>query len=156
MPEEASTPAPPEENAHMGSGEPPPPPSDEKSAGPPPPPPGPPPPPPGTGSGGGDNRTIMIVLAYLWLLALIPFLVEKKDAEVQWHAKNGLVLLGAEFVFWVLMGILSFIPILNIVGAILGCGGMIAILVLHVIAIVKGVKGQRLVIPGLVDIVEKI
>ena len=32
----------------------------------------------------------MIVLAYFGLLALIPLLMEKEDAEVQWHAKHGL------------------------------------------------------------------
>ena len=40
------------------------------------------------------NRGVMIVLAYLWLLALIPLLLEKQDAEVQWHAKHGLVLMA--------------------------------------------------------------
>ena len=44
------------------------------------------------------NRGVMIVLAYLWLLALIPLLVEKQDPEVQWHAKHGLVLMIAELV----------------------------------------------------------
>src|SRR5262249_22689966 len=44
------------------------------------------------------NRSVMIVLAYLWLLALIPLLLEDKDAEVRWHAKHGLVLTVAELV----------------------------------------------------------
>ena len=48
-----------------------------------------------------QNRTVMIVLAYLWLLALVPLLVEKEDAEVQWHAKNGLVLTAVLALFWV-------------------------------------------------------
>ncbi len=48
-----------------------------------------------------SNRNVMIVLSYLWLLALIPLVVEKEDREVQWHAKHGLVLTGAEVLFWV-------------------------------------------------------
>ena len=44
------------------------------------------------------NRGVMIVLAYLWPLALVPLLVEKDDAEVQWHAKHGIVLMVAEIV----------------------------------------------------------
>ena len=40
----------------------------------------------------------MIVLAYLWPLALVPLLVEKNDPEVQWHAKHGIVLMVAELV----------------------------------------------------------
>ena len=37
----------------------------------------------------------MIVLSYLWPLALVPLLVEKEDAEIQWHAKHGIVLMVA-------------------------------------------------------------
>ena len=46
---------------------------------------------PGSGAP-SSNRNVMIVLSYLWLLALIPLVVEKEDQEVQWHAKHGLVL----------------------------------------------------------------
>ena len=49
-------------------------------------------------AGSSPNRGVMIVLAYLWPLALVPLLVEKQDAEVQWHAKHGLVLMVAELV----------------------------------------------------------
>lgn len=45
-----------------------------------------------------SNRGVMIVLAYLWPLAIVPLLLEKDDADVQWHAKHGLVLLVAELV----------------------------------------------------------
>ena len=70
---------------------------------PPPSPPAPPPPespPPGTASPetASPNRGLMVVLAYLWLLAIVPLLVEEQDPEVRWHAKHGLVLFGAEFV----------------------------------------------------------
>jgi len=41
------------------------------------------------------NRGVMIVLAYLWPLALVPLLLEKHDPEVQWHAKHGIVLMIA-------------------------------------------------------------
>lgn len=54
-----------------------------------PPPPSytPPPPPPSSGGPAGPghvspNRTIMVVLSYLWILALVPLLVEKEDQEV--------------------------------------------------------------------------
>ena len=58
----------------------------------------PPPPPPAPPS---SNRNVMIVLSYLWLLALVPLLTEKDDREVQWHAKHGIVLMVAEIVLWV-------------------------------------------------------
>lgn len=95
----------------------------------------------------------MIVLSYLWLLALVPLLVEKEDKEVQWHAKHGIVLMVAEIVLWIAVTILSFI--ISSVSMALGCvvslltfGLWLAILVVHVLCIVKGVNGQRFVIPG--------
>ena len=78
-----------------------------------PPPPSytPPPPPPGTTPPGGvsQNRGIMIVLSYLWLLALVPLLVEKNDPEVQWHAKHGLVLTAAEVILWIAVFVVQII-----------------------------------------------
>jgi uncharacterized membrane protein len=100
-----------------------------------------------------SNRGIMIVLSYLWLLALVPLLVEKEDKEVQWHAKHGIVLMVAEIVLWIAITIVSFI--LSSVSIALGCvvtlltfGLWLGILVVHVLCIVKGVNGQRFLIPG--------
>jgi uncharacterized membrane protein len=101
------------------------------------------------------NRTVMIVLAYLWLLALIPLLVEKEDAEVQWHAKNGLVLTAAEIVLWIVLSILTMIPFLGCLLLIVHLFLWLGIVVLHVIAIVKGVNGGRLVVPVLSDYTSK-
>ncbi len=100
-----------------------------------------------------SNKGIMIVLSYLWLLALVPLLVEKEDKEVQWHAKHGIVLMVAEIVLWIAVTIVTLV-ISSISGA-LGCvvslltfGLWLGILVVHVLCIVKGVNGQRFLIPG--------
>ena len=137
-----------------------PPPGDAPPPGAPPPPSSPPPPgapplgaaPPPPG-GASENRQVFLVLSYLWILALIPFLVEKNDREVQWHAKHGLVLTAAELVLWIALNIAQWI-----VGMVLGplaCFGCIAFavlgigqLVLHVMLIVKALKGERFLIPG--------
>jgi uncharacterized membrane protein len=113
-----------------------------------PPPPGVPPLP-----GPSSNRGIMIVLSYLWLLALVPLLVEKEDKEVQWHAKHGIVLTVAEVVLWIALMIVNVVLstvfwgfgcLLGILWFALGIG----ILIVHVMCIVKGVNGQRFLIPG--------
>ncbi len=98
----------------------------------------------------------MIVLAYLWPLALVPLLVEKHDSEVQWHAKHGLVLMIAELIL--LFGYIMMTSIVSLATLGLGCVlslflvfGWVAILALHVVAILKGVNGSRLIIPGLSD-----
>src|SRR3954454_18875802 len=88
---------------------------------PPPPPPGgsytPPPPPPPAGGGPNSDRTIMLVLSYLGILALIPLLVKKDDKEVQWHAKNGLGLTVAWILLWIVIAIVEhFLP------SVVSCG----------------------------------
>jgi fumarate reductase subunit D len=116
----------------------------------PPPPPTYTPPPPTSGGTVSPNRNVMLVLSYLGLLALIPLLVEKEDREVQWHAKNGLVLFVAYIAAWF---------IIHFAGAVIhflacaGCfaGSILAViyLVVIILSIVKALNGERFLIPGL-------
>ena len=114
----------------------------------------PPPPPAASGGGGGEtggNRGLMIVLSYLWLLALIPLLVEKNDSEVQWHAKHGIVLMVAELALWIVLTVISFALAPVGIGCAIALLQMVlslVILVIHIVCIVKGVGGQRFLIPG--------
>ena len=106
------------------------------------------------------NRSVMIVLAYLWILAIIPLLAEKQDREVQWHAKHGIVLAVAELVL-----LFAYVMVTSIISlATLGLGcvlslllvfGWVGILALHVVAILKGVNGGRLIIPGISEYADR-
>ncbi len=116
-------------------------------------------------SSGGDapsggsvspNRTLMIVLSYLWILALIPFLTEEHDVEVRWHARNGLALAVAELIFWVAVYTLSaFSGFLGCLLMPLYLFAWLGVLGLHVACMVKGVGGERLVIPGISQYAER-
>jgi uncharacterized membrane protein len=136
----------------------------QDSAPPPPPPPtepaSPPPQEPAAQEVVSENRNVMIVLSYLWLLALIPLLVEKDDREVQWHAKHGLVLTVVEVV--VMIGLQVVVMILGAISGGLGCIFtllipifLLAILIVHVLCIVKGVKGQRFLLPGVSEFADR-
>jgi uncharacterized membrane protein len=94
----------------------------------------------------------MIVLAYLWPLALVPLFLEKQDAEVQWHAKHGIVLMIAELVLLFAYILMTSIVSLATLG--LGCVlslflvfAWVGILAVHVVAILKGINGGRFMIP---------
>ncbi len=107
-----------------------------------------------------DNRSIMIVLSYLGLLALIPLLVDKDDKEVQWHAKHGLVLAVVEVA--VMIGLMVIGGILGAISGGLGCifgllwpVFMLVILVVHILCIVKGLNGQRFLIPGISEYADR-
>lgn len=115
-----------------------------------PPPPSytPPPPPigaPPTGTA-SPNRGIMLVLSYLWLLALIPFVVEKNDPEVQWHAKHGLVLTVAEVLLWIVVGIVT--HVIPFAGCVLWMLWPL-LLIFRIFLIIKATNGQRVLIPGI-------
>ena len=107
------------------------------------------------------NRGVMIVLAYLWLLALVPRLVEKHDPDVRWHAKHGIVLMIAEFVL--LLAYIVVTSIVSLAALPLGCFmslllvlGWVAVLGLHLAAIGKGINGGRLIVPGLSEYASKL
>lgn len=124
-----------------------------------PPPPPPPPPPIGGGAAPGSDRTVMVILSYLWILCLIPLLTKEDDNEVQWHAKNGLALLVAEIVVWVLFFVVGMV-LRRILFA--GCGVAvfeciiwIGFLAIRVMAIIKGVNGQRMRVPVISDFADK-
>lgn len=100
-----------------------------------------------------SNRVVMIVLAYLWPLAIVPLVAEKDDPDVQWHAKHGLVLMVAELILLLAFAMVTSLISLATFG--LGCAlGFfvvfiwMAILAVHTIAIVKGLNGTRLIVPG--------
>lgn len=146
--------------------------SDENQPSTPPPPPegsnaagagAPPPPPPPTGGTGApptgpasQNRGLMLVLSYLWVLALVPYLTERDDPEVKWHARHGLVLLIAEVILGVVIFILSLIPGLGCIMPILSLLIWLGIIVLHVICLVKALNGERFLVPYVSDYVNQI
>ena len=95
----------------------------------------------------GRTNTLMCVLAYLGILSLIPFLAEKNDPFVQYHAKQGLNLFIIEMIVNVLGGILSALPFIGFIGRIIlsVCG--ILFVVLSILGIVSAVKGEQKELP---------
>ncbi len=97
----------------------------------------------------------MLILSYLGVLGIIPLLVEK-DEEVQWHAKNGIVLFLAMIAVGIVATVLGFIPYL---GLLLSCGmiplATLGYLVLIVVGIMKALKGEKLRLPVIADLVDR-
>lgn len=92
----------------------------------------------------------MLVLSYLAFLGVIPLLFAREDPEVRWHARNGLLLFGA---------VAAIALVATLVGTVLPALGclyatlMFFVLVLYtfiaILAIVKALDGQRLLVPGI-------
>jgi uncharacterized membrane protein len=103
-----------------------------------------------------ERSPVMLILSYLPLLGFIPLLAEKENREVRWHAKNGLLLFAAVVVIGIaatVIGIL--IPALSCLYGILMLfvGAVYAIVVL--LAIVKALGGERVIVPGISRYVDR-
>jgi uncharacterized membrane protein len=99
----------------------------------------------------------MVVLSYLGLLALIPYLTKKEDPDIHWHAKNGVGLLILDVVIWVAVMVLTWV-LPDTIGCGLNmvmCVVWIGILVLHIYCIIQAVGGKRPRIPVVTDFAEK-
>ena len=112
--------------------------------------PPPPEPPPAADEGGtvSPNRNLMIVLSYIWILFLIPLLADKDDKEVQWHAKHGLVLSVTEFILQMVLSVTG-------IGCFFAPFVFLGFLVIRLMAIVKGLNGERFMVPVLSDYADK-
>ncbi len=95
----------------------------------------------------------MLVCAYLGPLAILPFFAARNDANAQWHARQGLVMTFAELVS---LGVLSvFVGAMLLTNPGVGIalfGGLwllwVAIVGLHLAAMVTALNGGRFRVPG--------
>lgn len=101
-----------------------------------------------------SNRSLMIVLSYLWILFLIPLLVEKGDREVQWHAKHGAVLTVLEIILQMIFNLIAATGI-GCVFAVFIPLVFLGFAVVRLICIVKGLNGDRFLVPGVSQYADK-
>ena len=104
--------------------------------------------------GGGEDQVVkegkvFAILAYIWILCLIPLLVKKENKFAFFHAKQGLVL----FIAAVAVGIIGMIPFLGWLIAVLG---LMLIPIICLIAIIQVLMGNYWRIPIIADIADKI
>jgi uncharacterized membrane protein len=99
----------------------------------------------------------MLILAYLGPLSLVPIMVEKEDAEVQWQAKNGLVLFGAFAVVCMVFLFFSVVvPIATCLYTLFMGFVLCFYCALIVIGIAKALRGERLVVPVLTELARRL
>lgn len=98
-----------------------------------------------------SDDKIMLVLAYLSILALIPLLTVKDSEFVRWHAKNGLVLGVGGGIF---VSVLS--AVIPGIGCAITCPLAILLIVADLMGMMKALNGVRWRIPGVSDLAEKL
>lgn len=96
------------------------------------------------------SRSLMLMLSYLGILGFVPLVAQRNDREVQWHAKNGLLLFAAVVGVGVAVTLAGIVlPDLScLYGIVMFLAGALYV-VIAVLAIVKALDGQRLIVPGI-------
>jgi uncharacterized membrane protein len=92
----------------------------------------------------------MLVLSYLAFLGFIPLIAGKRHREVRWHAVNGLLLFGAVAVIGIVATIIGvLVPPLSCVYPIVMLLVLILYAIIAILAVVKALNGERLIVPGI-------
>jgi uncharacterized membrane protein len=92
--------------------------------------------------------SLMLVLCYLPFLGFIPLLTAKQNREVRWHAANGLLLSGAVAALLIVATVVGLIvPQLSCLYAIVFFVVLVLYTIIAILAIVKALEGERLIVP---------
>lgn len=93
----------------------------------------------------------LCILSYLWLLFLVPMLVNKNSPFTKFHVNQGIVL----FIFFIIVSFISRIVFwIPLIGWIVGSAIWICQMILVIMGIVNAAQGQakRLPIIGNIEI----
>lgn len=93
-------------------------------------------------SGGNDveDNKVIAALSYIFILCLVPLFLKRNSVFAQFHAKQGLTITVAWFVFWV-------IGIIPVLGWLISFLGSMLLLVVSIIGIIKTLNGEKWQIP---------
>lgn len=81
-------------------------------------------------------RKLIFALCYLWgILFFVPLIAYPNDAQAKRHANAGLVLLLSAVVGNIVFGLLTLIPVLNVIFSVIASLYSVALLVLGIIGI---------------------
>ena len=86
-----------------------------------------------------ENNKIIAALSYIFILCLIPLLLKKDSEFTQFHARQGLTIVVA----WVLSWVISIIPIFIIFSFLIN----IILLVVSILGVIKTLNGESWKIP---------
>jgi uncharacterized membrane protein len=116
---------------------------------------------PAPGPPSASRRAAMLVLAYLWPLAIVPLFASRDDRDVSWHARQGLLLMAAELpLLIVLTGLTALAGLANYsMGVTLGVVVFLvwaAILGVQLTAMLYALNGKRLAVPGIAQLADKL
>lgn len=94
-----------------------------------------------------EENKIWALFSYLGLLFLIPLIAKPDSKYVRFHVNQGIVLFIAELVICLPLKLLSFIPFLGWIFAVIGYLVSLVVLAFAILGIVNAVTGKAKVLP---------
>lgn len=88
-----------------------------------------------------DSNKVMAILAYIWILFLVPLLAAKNSRFAQYHAYQGVAL----FIAWIIVNIVGWMLPYNLSGLV--TLATLGLLVLAVIGIMNAYQGKAKPLP---------
>ena len=96
------------------------------------------------------RRAAWLLLCYLPLLSAVALAVEKRDREIRWHAKNGLLLFAAVAVVGAAATVVGLLlPSFGCLYPVVMITALVLYALITILALVKAIGGERLIVPGL-------
>jgi uncharacterized membrane protein len=92
-----------------------------------------------------DERRLMAALSYVGVLVLVPWFLARRDSFVQWHVKQGLVLLGA-----LILSLLAAAWV-NVIGGLF----FLLVALADIMGVVQALAGRRWRMPGVSWLADK-
>lgn len=93
-----------------------------------------------------EKNKVVALLAYLWVLFLVPLLIARKSQFAQAHAKQGLML----FIVQAVSSLVAWIPLVGWIW------GMIIFFIVPIYALVRVLMGQYWRIPVIAGYAERL
>ncbi|MDP3899736.1 MAG: DUF4870 domain-containing protein [bacterium] len=87
-----------------------------------------------------EKNKVVSALSYIFILCLIPLLLKQTSPYAQFHARQGLTITVAFFIFWV-------IGIIPILGWMVAFFGNIALIIISILGVIKTLDGKAWEIP---------
>ncbi len=106
-------------------------------------------------SANNQNSTVMCILSYFGIFALIPYFTQKENAYINWHSRQGLLITAVAIVVSFALGVLSMMPAIGWIAGLASSLFSLAVLALCVFCMVQACSGRKWAVPGISAFLEK-
>jgi uncharacterized membrane protein len=96
-----------------------------------------------------SNNTVMCILSYFGIFALIPYFTQRDNAYLNWHARQGLLITAFAIVVSFGLGVLSLMPAVGWIAGLVSMLFSLAVFGLCIYCMIQACSGKKWVVPGL-------